>query len=73
VLAILLGRWGHRPRVPVGDVVGAAVGATRSRRATVALARVLERTDQMLRRWPVAGLSLLALAIAFGAAMGLGR
>ena len=39
------------------------------RRATLALAGFTERTDGMLRQWPAASLSLLALALLFGAAM----
>ena len=39
------------------------------RRATVAAGGMLEQTDDVLRRWPVAGLSLLMLVIAFIAAM----
>ena len=68
VLAILLGRWGHRlARVPFGKVVVAMVGP--ARRTALALGRMIERVDGMLRQWPAAGLSLLALAILFGAAM----
>jgi formate hydrogenlyase subunit 3/multisubunit Na+/H+ antiporter MnhD subunit len=68
VLALVLGRWG---RASPGDAMGAALGP--ARRITVALAGAFERTDGVLRLWPVSGLSLLALAIAFGAAMRLGR
>jgi multicomponent Na+:H+ antiporter subunit D len=69
VLAIGLG---HRlPPAPVGDVVVAVVGP--ARRAVVALGRMLERSDGVLRQWPVAGLSLLALTILFGTAMLAGR
>jgi len=72
VLAVLFGRWGDRlPRVPLADDAGAAIGPLRG--ATVALGRILERTDTVLRRWPIAGLSLLLLAIAFGALMELRR
>jgi hypothetical protein len=39
------------------------------RRALVGVATVLERTDAVLRRWPVATLSLLALTAAFAVAM----
>jgi hypothetical protein len=39
------------------------------RRATLAIAGALERIDTCLRRWPVAGLSLLAVALALVAAM----
>jgi formate hydrogenlyase subunit 3/multisubunit Na+/H+ antiporter MnhD subunit len=72
VLAILLGRWGHpRPRLPLHEALGAVIGP--ARRATFALGGILEQTDAALRRWPVAGLALLVLAIAFGAAMELSR
>jgi formate hydrogenlyase subunit 3/multisubunit Na+/H+ antiporter MnhD subunit len=72
VLATLLGRWGHPPpRWPLGHVVSAAVGPPR--RVTVPLGTIFVRIDEVLRRWAVAGLSLLALAVAFGAAMELGR
>jgi formate hydrogenlyase subunit 3/multisubunit Na+/H+ antiporter MnhD subunit len=50
---------------------GGAVRAVRS--ATVALARAVARLDAVLRMWPVAGLSLLAVAIALGVAMLAGR
>jgi formate hydrogenlyase subunit 3/multisubunit Na+/H+ antiporter MnhD subunit len=71
-LAILLGRWDdRRPRLPLADGAGAAIDPVR--RATSALGGILERTDEVLRRWPVAGLSLLLLAVAFGALMELGR
>jgi multicomponent Na+:H+ antiporter subunit D len=39
------------------------------RRAMVATGGVLERADGVLRQWPVAGLSLLALIIMFGVAL----
>ena len=38
------------------------------RGATVAAGGMLERADGVLRRWPVAGLSLLTLVIVFIAA-----
>ena len=66
VLAILLGRWG---RAALGGALGTAEALGLARRTTVALGAILERTDRVLRLWPVAGLSLLVLAIAFGAAM----
>jgi formate hydrogenlyase subunit 3/multisubunit Na+/H+ antiporter MnhD subunit len=50
---------------------GAAVRALR--RTTVAPAMAFARLDDALRRWPVAGFSLLAIAIAFGVAMIAGR
>ena len=45
--------------------------ASRARfaRATVAAGGMLEGADGVLRRWPVAGLSLLMLVIVFIAAM----
>jgi formate hydrogenlyase subunit 3/multisubunit Na+/H+ antiporter MnhD subunit len=58
VLALVLGRRGDgRSRGPLGDAVGG----------------LFERTDTVLRGWVVAGLSLLALAIAFAALMELRR
>jgi multicomponent Na+:H+ antiporter subunit D len=65
VLTIGLGP--RLPPVPVGDVVVAMTGPFR--RAMVATGGVLERADGVLRQWPVAGLSLLALIIMFGVAL----
>jgi formate hydrogenlyase subunit 3/multisubunit Na+/H+ antiporter MnhD subunit len=67
VLAVGLHRFGDRlPRLPEGDVV--VVGAPAMRIARV-WGAALERADAQLQRWPVAGVSLLALAIALGAAL----
>jgi formate hydrogenlyase subunit 3/multisubunit Na+/H+ antiporter MnhD subunit len=67
VLAVALHRFGHRlPRVPEGDVMALI---ERSGRAGVALSDTLERTDGVLRQWPVAGVSLLVLMIILGAAI----
>jgi formate hydrogenlyase subunit 3/multisubunit Na+/H+ antiporter MnhD subunit len=60
LLAILVARRGRRPR-------GGAIGSIRTAAASVAGA--FEEVDAVLRRWPVAGLSLVLLAVAFGAAM----
>jgi NADH:ubiquinone oxidoreductase subunit 5 (subunit L)/multisubunit Na+/H+ antiporter MnhA subunit len=68
VLAILLGRWGDQEAGrPYGKFLASVVGP--ARRATLAVGGVVERTDGLLRQWPAAGLSLLALALLFGAAM----
>jgi formate hydrogenlyase subunit 3/multisubunit Na+/H+ antiporter MnhD subunit len=67
VLAVALWRWGNRlPRIPEGDVVVLANGASGVARAS---GDALERLDALLQQWPVAGLTLLALAILMGAAM----
>ena len=60
-LALVLRRFLSRmPRVPEGDLI--VLGAPAARRAG-AWADALERVDRNLREWPVAGVSLLALAI----------
>lgn len=60
--ALALGLGRELPSLP-----GAAVIAFGSplRRLTLAVGGVFARTDEVLRRWPVAGLSLLAVALLF--------
>jgi hypothetical protein len=70
VLAILLGRWGHRLNGVPGGFVAVLAPA---RRIALALAGGFERIDTTLRQWPAAGLSLLVVAILFGFAMLAGR
>jgi len=71
VLAVGLWRWGDRlPRVPEGDVVVLTDGASSAARAT---GDALERLDVLLRQWPVAGVSMLMVALVLGAEMLAGR
>jgi formate hydrogenlyase subunit 3/multisubunit Na+/H+ antiporter MnhD subunit len=66
-LAVALRRFGHAlPSVPEGDLV---VVAERATRALGGLGEAVERVDGFLRQWPVAGVSLLALAVFLGALM----
>jgi hypothetical protein len=53
--------------MPIGKGAVAIVGP--ARRAALAFGRTMERVDGTLRKWPAAGLSLLAVAILLGAAM----
>ena len=55
------------PAIPLGSTFG-AVGRP-VRRATVAVGGLFAWVDGMLRQWPVAGLWMVALAVAFGVAM----
>ncbi len=65
VVALALGR-----QLPAYASAGSLLAvASPLRRATVAIGGLFERGDAALRRWPVAGLSLLLLALLFGAAM----
>jgi multicomponent Na+:H+ antiporter subunit D len=70
VLAILLGRWGHRLNGGPGGFVAVLAPA---RRIALALAGGFERINSTLGRWPAAGLSLLVVTILFGFAMLAGR
>jgi len=66
-LALGLSRWEDRlPRVPAGDVIVAGEAAIR---AVLPWGEAIERADAFLRRWPVASLMLLSLAIVLAAAM----
>jgi formate hydrogenlyase subunit 3/multisubunit Na+/H+ antiporter MnhD subunit len=68
VVAILLGRWSVRfQSLSYGKTTEALVGPLR--KAALGLGGLVERLDGGLRQWPVAGLSLLTLALLFGAAM----
>jgi multicomponent Na+:H+ antiporter subunit D len=68
VLAILLGHWSDRlARIGFAKSLLSMVGP--ARRMALAVGRVVERADGMLREWPAAGLSLLTLVILLGAAM----
>ena len=66
VLAILIGRW----RRPLPRLVALAAPV---RRVALAVSSAIGWVDSGLQHWPVAGLSLLGLAIAFGAAILAGR
>jgi len=67
VLAVVLTRSVDRlPRIPEGDI---AVAIDAAARTAITGSRRFERVDDVLRQWPAAGLSLLALAIALGAAL----
>jgi formate hydrogenlyase subunit 3/multisubunit Na+/H+ antiporter MnhD subunit len=67
LLAAGLWRWGERlPRPPAGDIV---VAGERAARAAAGWSEAIERADSWLRRWPVAGLSLLTATIVLAAAM----
>jgi hypothetical protein len=67
MLALLLGRWDMRLPRPL-----ARGGRGALRRAALAGGGAVVRFDEVLRRWPVAGLSLLLLTMLFGAAMSAG-
>jgi hypothetical protein len=67
MLAIGLRRWIQLlPNLPEGDIVVAGQGAAR---ATVSWGAAFERADTLLRRWPVACVSLLMVAIVLCAFM----
>jgi formate hydrogenlyase subunit 3/multisubunit Na+/H+ antiporter MnhD subunit len=67
MLAIALWRWVRRlPRVPAGDIAVAMDGAIK---LALAWGAAMERIDGTLRQWPVAGVSLLILVVALGAAI----
>ena len=72
VLAIVIGRWGHRPvRGPFGTILVAMVGS--ARRPALIFGKMIELVDCLLQQWSVATLSLLVVAIIFGVAMLAGR
>jgi multicomponent Na+:H+ antiporter subunit A len=67
-LAAMLEHWGSRlPRVPDGDVV--VLIAARVERVAGRMAAALEWLDRALRQWPVAVLSLVAVAVILVALM----
>ena len=66
-LAVASARWGNRlPRIPEGDI---AVAIDALVRAAPGWGGRFERVDSVLREWPVAGVSLLVVAIALGVAL----
>jgi multicomponent Na+:H+ antiporter subunit A len=71
-LAVGLWRWGGRlPEVPEGDVV--VLVAEDAKGLARATGSMLERLDGMLRQWPAAGVSLLAVAVVLAALLLTGR
>jgi hypothetical protein len=70
VIAYAFWRWPQRlPHVPEGDLAFAIDGGVRAARIC---GDVFERSDGVLRRWPVAGVSLLVLAVTLGVAVAMG-
>jgi multicomponent Na+:H+ antiporter subunit A len=72
VLAVGLWRWGSGlPEVPEGDVV--VLVAEDAKGLARATGSMLEWLDGVLRQWPFAGVSLLAVAVVLAALMLTGR
>jgi multicomponent Na+:H+ antiporter subunit A len=72
--ALAVGLWGwggSLPEVPEGDVV--VLVAEDAKGLARAMGSMLERLDGMLRQWPAAGVSLLAVAVVLAALMLTGR
>jgi hypothetical protein len=66
-LAIALGRFeGRLPQVSPGDVGVAVIALTQ---AGIDAARLLERADAFVRRWPVSCIALLFVSLVFGCAL----
>ena len=66
--ALAAGLWAFRdrlPRIPPGDIVVAEEGAFRR---LTALGPAFDRADLTLRRWPAAGVALIAIVLALAAA-----
>jgi len=67
VLAIALWRWWPSlPRIPKGDIIVALDGGMQM---AATWGKALERMDRVLRQWPAAGVALLLVTIALGAAV----
>lgn len=71
VLAIFLARW-ERPMERLPWVGGFFIWASPLRRVALALAKTLERVDDITGQWPVAGICLLALSAVFGVVLWVG-
>ena len=68
VLAVFLGRWGGRTaQMPLGKSLVIAVDPIR--RHALPFSKMIELVDDVFQRWAVAAVSLLIVAILFGAAM----
>lgn len=71
LLALIMTRVHPRiPRIPEGDVIVVLEGLAP---LVVRLGATIERSDEVFRRWPVASIVLLMLAVAFGSALQFGR
>lgn len=69
-LALIMTRFISRiPTVPEGDVI---VLLEKLEPLVVRVGATIDRSDEVLRRWPVASVVLLTLAIAFGAVLQFG-
>jgi multicomponent Na+:H+ antiporter subunit A len=67
ILAIALWRWGRwHEFVPQGEI---PMAESRAAKGMVACGKAVERVDGVLRSWPAAGISLLVLVSALGAAV----
>jgi NADH:ubiquinone oxidoreductase subunit 5 (subunit L)/multisubunit Na+/H+ antiporter MnhA subunit len=69
--ALALGLARRLPALPASQALRAAAGP--ARRAMLAVGEAFELTDGGLRRWAVAGISLLVVALALGGAMAASR
>jgi hypothetical protein len=70
MLALIITRFISRvPKVPEGDVI---VLVEKLAPLVARFGATIDRSDEVLRRWPVSSVVLLTLAIAFGAVLQFG-
>lgn len=70
LIAFAFWRWPRRlPKIPEGDLAQVLHGAARTVRMC---GDVFERADGTVRQWPVAGVSLVSIAVILGVAIAMG-